>query len=306
MSYNLMDRNFNLRFFGLRPQNDSQQQKCHSEGNEESNNLRVKNEVGFKIVNLQSSIFNSSGFTLLELLISMTIGLVVLGSVFSSFTTQKKSYELQEQITVMEQNIRVPLDFITRELRNAGYNPTEDLTTGTSVGLVPGTDSGVTTTININSIRMLSNLDGAGADDIIGTVDDNSDTTGTNETVRYSFTGEDSDGDGVLDGGEDTDGDGILDAGDIQRNGQPLVQNITALTFTYYDSDGNTIATPITGTSLANIRVVQVSITARTEREDLTFMSGSDIDGDPNNGTCRTRTITAKVRTRNIGLQQTY
>jgi len=295
-----------LRFFGLRPQNDSQQQKCHSEGNEESNNLRVKNEVGFKIVNLQSSIFNSSGFTLLELLISMTIGLVVLGSVFSSFTTQKKSYELQEQITVMEQNIRVPLDFITRDLRNAGYNPTEDLTTGTSVGLVPGTDSGVTTTININSIRMLSNLDGAGADDIIGTVDDNSDTTGTNETVRYSFTGEDSDGDGVLDGGEDTDGDGILDAGDIQRNGQPLVQNITALTFTYYDSDGNTIATPITGTSLANIRVVQVSITARTEREDLTFMSGSDIDGDPNNGTCRTRTITAKVRTRNIGLQQTY
>ena len=295
-----------MRFFGLRPQNDSQQQKCHSEGNEESNNLRVKNEVGFKIVNLQSSIFNSSGFTLLELLISMTIGLVVLGSVFSSFTTQKKSYELQEQITVMEQNIRVPLDFITRDLRNAGYNPTEDLTTGTSVGLVPGTDSGVTTTININSIRMLSNLDGAGADDIIGTVDDNSDTTGTNETVRYSFTGEDSDGDGVLDGGEDTDGDGILDAGDIQRNGQPLVQNITALTFTYYDSDGNTIATPITGTSLANIRVVQVSITARTEREDLTFMSGSDIDGDPNNGTCRTRTITAKVRTRNIGLQQTY
>ena len=269
--------------------------------------LRVKNEVGFKIVNLQSSIFNSSGFTLLELLISMTIGLVVLGSVFSSFTTQKKSYELQEQITVMEQNIRVPLDFITRDLRNAGYNPTEDLTTGTSVGLVPGTDSGVTTTININSIRMLSNLDGAGADDIIGTVDDNSDTTGTNETVRYSFTGEDSDGDGVLDGGEDTDGDGILDAGDIQRNGQPLVQNITALTFTYYDSDGNTIATPITGTSLANIRVVQVSITARTEREDPNLTSGGlNITGTNADGMCRTRTLTSRVRTRNIGLQQTY
>ena len=255
----------------------------------------------------QLRVKNEAGFTLLELLIAMTIGLVVLGSIFSSFTTQKKSYELQEQITVMEQNIRVPLDFITRDLRNAGYNPTEDLTTGTSVGLVPGTDSGVTTTININSIRMLSNLDGAGADDIIGTVDDNSDTTGTNETVRYSFTGEDSDGDGVLDGGEDTDGDGILDAGDIQRNGQPLVSNIMSLRFRYYDSTGTEITTlPVTGTNLANIRVVQVSITARTEREDLTFMSGSDIDGDPNNGTCRTRTITAKVRTRNIGLQQTY
>src|SRR3989338_2137621 len=99
---------------------------------------------------------SEAGFTLLELLISMTIGLVVLGSIFSSFTTQKKSYELQEQITVMEQNLRVPIDFITRDLRNAGYNPTEDLTTGTSVGLAPGTDSGVTTTIDINSIRILS------------------------------------------------------------------------------------------------------------------------------------------------------
>src|SRR3990172_10727279 len=118
----------------------------------------------------QLRVKNEAGFTLLELLIAMTIGLVVLGSIFSSFTTQKKSFELQEQITVMEQNLRVPIDFITRDLRNVGYNPTEDLTTGTSVGLVPGTDSGVTTTININSIRMLSNLDGAGADDIIGTV----------------------------------------------------------------------------------------------------------------------------------------
>lgn len=250
---------------------------------------------------------SEAGFTLLELLISMTIGLVVLGAIFSSFTTQKKAYALQEQITVMEQNLRTPLDFITRDLRNAGYNPTEDLTTGTSIGLVPGTDSGVTTTINITSIRMLSNLDGAGADDILGTADDNSDTTGTNETVRYSFTGEDLDGDGVLDAGEDSDGDGILDSGDIRRNGQPLVSDIISLRFRYFDSTGTEITTlPITGTNLTNIRVVEVLIRARTEREDLTFTSGIDIDGDPANGTCRTRTLTAKVRTRNIGLQQTY
>ena len=270
-----MDRNFNLRFFGLRPQNDSQQQKCHSEGNEESNNLRVKNEVGFKIVNLQSSIFNSSGFTLLELLISMTIGLVVLGSIFSSFTTQKKSYELQEKITVMEQNLRVPIDFITRDLRNVGYNPTENLITGTSVGLVPG--GGIN--IGTNSIRILSDLNGDG------------DTGDTGEDVDYS-----------LDGTDYTDGITF----DIERNGQPLVQNITALTFTYYDSDGNTIATPITGDNLSIIRLVAVSITARTSDEDMTFTTGANIRGTTDDGTCRTRTLTARIRARNIGLQQTY
>ncbi len=242
-----------------------------------SYNLRVKNEVGFKIVNLQSSIFNSSGFTLLELLISMTIGLIVLGSIFSSFTTQKKSYELQEKITVMEQNLRVPIDFITRDLRNAGYNPTEDLTTGTSVGLIPGGTRSIN--ITTNQLRILADLNGDG------------DTGDTGEDVDYS-----------LDGTDYTDGITF----DIDRNGQPLVQNITALTFTYYDSDGNTIATPITGDNLSIIRLVAVSITARTSDEDMTFTTGANIRGTDADGTCRTRTLTARIRTRNVGLQQTY
>ena len=37
--HSLMYRNFNPRFFGLRPQNDNQQQKCHSERSEESNSI---------------------------------------------------------------------------------------------------------------------------------------------------------------------------------------------------------------------------------------------------------------------------
>ena len=229
---------------------------------------------------------SEAGFTLLELLISMTIGLVVLGSIFSSFTTQKKSYELQEQITVMEQNLRVPLDFITRDLRNAGYNPTEDLTTGTSVGLIPDDPNDPddpNVSITTNSIKILSDIDGNGA---IPTTN-----TDADEKVTYD-----------LDGTDYTDGITF----DIDRNGQPLVQNITALTFTYYDAAGNTIATPITGDNLSIIRLVAVSITARTSDEDITFTTGADIDGNAANGTCRTRTLTARIRTRNVGLQQTY
>ena len=229
---------------------------------------------------------SEAGFTLLELLISMTIGLVVLGSIFSSFTTQKKSYELQEQITVMEQNLRVPLDFITRDLRNAGYNPTEDLTTGTSVGLIPDDPNDPddpNVSITTNSIKILSDIDGNGA---IPTTN-----TDADEKVTYD-----------LDGTDYTDGITF----DIDRNGQPLVQNITALTFTYYDSDGNTIATPITGDNLSIIRLVAVSITARTSDEDMTFTTGANIRGTTDDGTCRTRTLTARIRARNIGLQQTY
>ena len=126
--------------------------------------LKDEKETGVKIFNLQSSIFNSFGFTLIELLISMTIGLIVLGSIFSSFTTQKKAFATQEMITEMEQNLRFAMEFITRDLRNAGYNPNIEapLLMGTSVGIVPGTDSTVTTNITANSIRMLSDLNDDG------------------------------------------------------------------------------------------------------------------------------------------------
>ncbi|MEK6589147.1 MAG: prepilin-type N-terminal cleavage/methylation domain-containing protein [Nitrospinota bacterium] len=217
---------------------------------------------------------NDSGLTLIELLIAMAIGLVVLGSIFSSFTSQKKAFALQEQVTDMEQNLRIPMDFITRDLRNTGYNPTEILVAGTSVGLIPGGTRSIN--ITTNQLRILADLTGDG-----GTGD-------SGEEVDYS-----------LDGTAYTDGFTY----DIYRNGQPLVENVTALTFTYYDSAGNTIATPVTGSNLANIRLVQISLTARTTKEDANFTSGVNISGTTDDGTCRTRTLTARVRTRNIGLK---
>lgn len=250
---------------------------------------------------MQNSKFkiNEDGLTIIELLIAMSIGLVVLGSVFSSFTTQKKAFALQEQITEMEQNLRTPIDFITRDLRNAGSNPTETLTIGSTVGLVPddlNDSDDPNVPITTNSIKILSDIDGNG---IIPTTD-----TNVEEKVTYTFTGEDLDGDGILDAGEDTDGDGILDSGDIRRNNQPLVSNIISLRFRYYDSTGTEITTlPITGTNLSNIRVVQVSLTARTEYEDLNYTGGVNISGTAADGTCKTRTLTVRVRTRNIGLQ---
>jgi prepilin-type N-terminal cleavage/methylation domain-containing protein len=275
-----------------------------------------------KVQNAKCKI-NESGFTLIELLISMTIGLIILGSIFSTFTTQKKAFATQEMITVMEQDLRFAMEFITRDLRNAGCNPDIDstLAIGTSVGIIPGTDSGTTTNITINSIRILSdfytdlNSDGDFNDTVGGvreqdTAADGIISTGSPETARYTFTGEDLDGDGVLDFGEDANSNGFLDSGDIRRNGQPMVQYITALKFTYYNSAGTAITVPITtagATNLSNIRLVEVKITARTSSEDPNHTAGGlNITGTDADGMCWTRTLTARVRTRNIGLQRNY
>jgi prepilin-type N-terminal cleavage/methylation domain-containing protein len=71
-----------------------------------------------------------SGFTLVELLIAMTIGLIILAALSSTFLMQRKIYDVQEQIVEMVQNARAAMDIMTREIRMAGYGaPTSDLST---------------------------------------------------------------------------------------------------------------------------------------------------------------------------------
>lgn len=74
----------------------------------------------------------SAGFSLVELLIAMAVGLVILGAAYQSFITQRQTYAAQEQVTDMNQNARAALDFMTRELRMASTIGALDQTPGTS------------------------------------------------------------------------------------------------------------------------------------------------------------------------------
>lgn len=67
---------------------------------------------------------NRFGFSLIELLIAMAISGVVFGAIISTFVTQRKTYDLQEQLTEMKQNARAAMEVLSRTIRTAGYNPT--------------------------------------------------------------------------------------------------------------------------------------------------------------------------------------
>ena len=66
---------------------------------------------------------NIEGFTLAELMVSMGIGMVILAAVTTTFMSQTKIYNAQEQANEMQQNARGVLDIMTRELKMAGYKP---------------------------------------------------------------------------------------------------------------------------------------------------------------------------------------
>ena len=62
-----------------------------------------------------------AGFTIIELLIAIALGLVILAGLFRTFKVQHDSYVIQDQVSAMQQNLRAAMYMITRDLQMAGY-----------------------------------------------------------------------------------------------------------------------------------------------------------------------------------------
>ena len=215
---------------------------------------------------------NEDGFTLVELLVAMAVSVIAMASIGYVYYTQQKSYVAQEQISAMQQNLRAAMYYMEREIRMAGFDPTEDAGAGINIA---------------NNAELEFTVDYNGN----GTC-----TAGeTNEQIRYHLTN-DADDDGIADGspcnlGRETWGGGL----------QTVAENIDALDFVYLDADGN-----ITGT-IADIRSVQVTIVARTGKGDPGFTNnttylnqqGTTIYTAPGDNK-RRRRLTTTIKCRNL------
>ena len=72
----------------------------------------------------------NEGFTLVELLISIAIFSIVLGSIFSFSIAQRRYLSVQEQISRMIQTARSVMDMISSEISIAGYSPSGAIFSG--------------------------------------------------------------------------------------------------------------------------------------------------------------------------------
>ena len=217
-----------------------------------------------------------SGFTLVELLIAMTIGLIILGALSSTFLMQRKVYGVQEQIVEMVQTARAAMDMMSREIRMAGYDP-------------KGSAGAEIITASTNSIRFTIDITGGESDGIDndgdGNVDEadeaafgDGDTSDSNENITYSLY---------------TPADGIQKLGRKSKagaNNQPVAEHVQSLEFQYWDEDGVLLATPV---SAADVRRIEVTIKVRTAKPDADYST---------NGGYRTHTLTSFITPRNLGL----
>ncbi len=83
------------------------------------------------VININSTRSSSTGFSLVELLIAMTLGLLLTAGMFAVFAGNQRSAALNAEMANMQESIRFALNAVTDDVRMAGYQGCMDLNGGT-------------------------------------------------------------------------------------------------------------------------------------------------------------------------------
>ena len=211
------------------------------------------------------------GFTLVELMVAMSIFLLILVGIFQVFDPSRNAYQVSTRKLDVQQNARVAMDRMARQIRMTGYFP-ENIDNNNANDLS-------------NSVQVATNA----ALSVAGDLD------GTGASSAYTF---------CLDSTGLRRVSGAIGAAASYTcsNGTLMAESVTALSFAYFDSANNPVPNPPTGPfnldtqglgaapSFANVaqrsivRRVVISVTARESVPGQGF---------------QTYTLTSDVRLRN-------
>jgi type IV pilus assembly protein PilW len=88
---------------------------------------------------------NRKGVTLIELLIALVICGMVAAGIYQVFIAQSKAYTVQEQVTEVQQSVRSAMEILLRDLRMAGFDNDNLLSTVTITSPIANlTDNSIT------------------------------------------------------------------------------------------------------------------------------------------------------------------
>ena len=271
----------------------------------------------------------SKGLTLIELLVAMAVSGILIAGVYRTFIGQHKTYAAQEQIVDMRQNARVAISRMMREIRMAGFGNVSDVLSlsggvnsftqvitpgsngfGNAITIVggfrqikdPTTGDPITVTSAAGNTITLSKA----TDEFDGNAHKYISVGGIGSYIVQSRSGSNltldrtpihpvganifkisaitydlylSDGKIVLGRNENTGG-----------YSQPVAEHIETLGFRYTLDDGSESDFPV---NPSRIRMVKVTVTARTSVSDPEFKGGTE--------GYRRRTITSNILVRNMG-----
>jgi prepilin-type N-terminal cleavage/methylation domain-containing protein len=185
---------------------------------------------------------NNKGFTLVELLISVTISVVAMAMIYAGYKSQQEAHTNERLVVDMQQNARSTLAFMRREIRMAGHNPwawdgIDNPPTNGSIDQADPLESGTLVVQGFLTVR---------ADRLNFTLDlsnngmGNGDDDDANENITYGFADEhDANRDGIADGGA-AELKRVGDGGVFNKDSPALAFDVHAVAFAYaFDEDGD-------------------------------------------------------------------
>ena len=229
------------------------------------------------------------GFTMVEMLIALSIFLLILMGVFQIFEPSNAAYVSSERKLGVQQNARIAMDMMVRQIRTAGFFP-ENLTTDTTDDVA--NPVGVQIATNA-ALAVAGDLDGSCATLPAGPC------AGASKAFVFCL---DNSGLGlrrvnaVLNAATGVAASYVCSGGDL------LAESVTSLGFAYYDANNNPVPSPPTApyqldgqaaeaapafldtTQRASVRRVVITLTAR-----------ESVPNQP----AQTYTLTSDVRLRN-------
>jgi type II secretory pathway component PulJ len=169
----------------------------------------------------KKAIKQSSGFSLLELVVGLGIATLSMLAVISVFTTLTRSYTIQTTSAHLQQAARVSLDYMTQNIRMAGFNPRRNA------------DAGITEATP-TSISFKLDRDSSGEIDA------------PQEDMAYVYES------------DQNEIEEVLNASTAVYRPYPLLDHVTDLTFVYFDSSGKDLGED---PDLSQIKTVDIFLT---------------------------------------------
>ncbi len=196
------------------------------------------------------------GFTLIEILMALFVGLILMGAVHISMISGQNATAGIERKTVAQQDARAVLEIMTMEIAMASFNPN----LASNIWRNPGD------CVNISANQAYKGIQGATANSIIAEMDIlESSVVGdnANEVISYVYD---------VANEQVTRETNCLGAtpflGDVPGNARSVrvINNTLGIPmFRYFDGRGNEIAAASLPAGIPNIRRIEITLAVETE-----------------------------------------
>ncbi|GAB6270042.1 MAG: hypothetical protein STSR0002_27850 [Smithella sp.] len=205
---------------------------------------------------------NHKGYTLVEVLIALALGVIILSAIYSLVNMgQKSTYNIERRVAA-HQDARTALEMMSMEIQMASYNPRPDyegsnfwVSSGNCTPSTNQTYKGIQSATD-SSITIEMNLDGSAS---IG--------DSINEVINYTY---DSNNQYISRSTNCTGGDQPF-LGDVPGNPRAVrVINTSAVpVFRYFNALGAEIAASSLPAGIPNVARIDITLWVETENADM-------------------------------------